>query len=330
MEYSGYLPPYTRTDKMIDLVGQISEIIGSISVIGNMHSNPQLRRENQIKTIHASLAIENNTLSLGQVTDIVNGKRVLGAPQEIQEVKNAYEAYELLLTFNPYSIEDLLRAHGILMNSLTSEAGVFRSSGVGVFAGKQLVHMAPPANLVPKQIFDLFHWTEGATLHPLIKSCVFHYEFEFIHPFTDGNGRMGRMWQTLILYQWKKLFAWLPAETLIKERQQEYYNVLGEADKDAESTKFIEYMLNVILDALREVQQHETPDTYAMPHKVKKLLGVLGNEPLSATKLMEKLGLSRRATLQQSYLAPALKLGLIEMTVPDKPRSRNQKYRYKL
>lgn len=153
-------------------------------------------------------------MSLNQVTDIINGKRILGAPDEIREVKNAFEAYNKLLELNPYSVNDMLFAHKVLMNELTKEAGTFRSGGVGVFAGKQLVHMAPPANQVPHLMKDLVDWAKKAEVHPLIKSCVFHYEFEFIYPFADGNGRMGRMWQTLLLNKWKSLFGWLPIETL--------------------------------------------------------------------------------------------------------------------
>jgi len=328
MKYSGYMPPYKINDRIIDLVAQISELVGTISVTGSMNANPQLRRENRIKTIQASLAIENNTLTIDQVTDIINGKRVLGAPGEIKEVKNAYEAYEHLLDLNPYSIDDLLSAHKILMTELTKEAGRLRSAGVGIFAGETLIHMAPPADLVPQQIFDLLHWVETATAHPLIKSSVFHYEFEFIHPFMDGNGRMGRMWQTLLLYQWKKLFAWLPIETLIKERQEEYYNVLSTADKASEATPFIEFILVTILDAIKEIASTDQVNDQATD-QVKKLLAALGDDTLSAAVLMNKIGLKHKATFRENYLNPALEMELIEMTVPDKPRSNRQKYRRK-
>jgi Fic family protein len=173
---------------------------------------PRLRRENRIRTIHSSLAIEQNTLSLEQVTAILDGKRVLGNPNEIREVQNAYDAYEMMLKLNPASVEDLLTAHRLMMNGLVPENGRFRSSGVGVFDGTALVHMAPPARLVPEHIQNLFEWYQKSGLHPLIKSAVFHYEFEFIHPFSDGNCRMGRMWHSLHLGQWKELFFWLPVE----------------------------------------------------------------------------------------------------------------------
>jgi len=285
-----------------------------------------LRRDNQIRSIHSSLAIENNSLSLGQVTDIINGKRVLGALNEIREVKNAFEAYNLLLTFNPFSIEDMLKAHKVLMADLTKEAGLFRSGRVGVFAGERLVHMAPLARVVPKLMSNLIHWTKTTDLHPLIKSCVFHYEFEFIHPFADGNGRIGLMWQTLLLSRWKPVFAWLPVETLIRERQQEYYDVLAVADKAANSTAFVEFMLRAIRDALSELLRTEQVREQ-VTEQVERLLTALGSETLSAKELLERLGLKHRPTFSNNYLRPALELGLIEMTVPDKPNSSKQRYR---
>lgn len=327
MSSSSYKPPYAITDKTVNLVSKITEMVTTIKVNDELNSNPRLRRDNRVKTIHASLAIENNTLSLEQMTDIINGQRVLGAPSEICEVKNAFEAYEKLLGMNPYSIDDLLYAHKILMTSLTKQAGTFRNGGVGVFAGEDLVHMAPPAMHVPQLISDLFTWVENANdVHPLIKSSVFHYEFEFIHPFADGNGRMGRMWQTLLLYQWNSLFGWLPIETLIKERQEEYYKVLGECDKAAGSDKFIEFSLQAIHDALEELSETEQVSVQ-VTEQVEKLMKVIGNEALSTKELMELLGMRHRPTFMENYLKPALQLGFIEMTIPDKPKSSKQKYK---
>jgi Uncharacterized conserved protein len=326
MSEKGYVPPYTITDKTVNLISAITEIITKITINDDMSNNPRLRRDNRIRTIHASLAIENNSLSLNQVTDIINGKRILGAPDEICEVKNAFEAYNRLLEMNPYSIKDMLRAHKMLMNELTKEAGTFRSGGVGVFAGEQLVHMAPPANQVPHLIKELIDWAKKAEVHPLIKSCVFHYEFEFIHPFADGNGRMGRMWQTLLLYKWKSLFGWLPIETLIRERQDEYYKVLGECDHSADSGKFIEFLLKTIYDALGEIADTEQVREQVI-EQVERLLEVIGNKEYSTKELMELLGLKHRPTFRDNYLLPALRLGLIEMTVPDKPNSSRQRYR---
>ncbi|MEG0933903.1 MAG: Fic family protein [Lachnospiraceae bacterium] len=326
MSEKGYIPPYTISDKTVNLISAITEIITKITINDNMSNNPRLRRDNRIRTIHASLAIENNSLSLNQVTDIINGKRILGAPDEICEVKNAFEAYNKLLDLNPYSVKDMLLAHKVLMNELTKEAGTFRSGGVGVFAGQQLVHMAPPANQVPPLIKELVDWSKKAEVHPLIKSCVFHYEFEFIHPFADGNGRMGRMWQTLLLYKWKSLFGWLPIETLIRERQEEYYKVLEESDYSADSGKFVEFLLTTIYDTLSEIVETEQVNGQ-VSEQVEKLLEVIDDKEYSTREMMELLGLKHRPSFRNNYLLPALELGYVEMTIPDKPNSSKQKYK---
>ncbi len=320
-------PPYTLTDKIVKLCIDISEIIVNISTAYQLNVNPKLRRENRVKTIQASLAIENNTLSLEQVTDIINGKRVLGSPGEIKEVKNAFEAYDNILKMDPYSINDMLQTHKILMQDLTKENGIFRNRGVGIFAGDRLVHMAPPAELVHGQISDLIQWVkESRDVHFLIKSCVFHYEFEFIHPFVDGNGRMGRMWQTLLLYQWNQVFGWLPIETLIKERQEAYYAVLGECDQRADSGLFVEFMLEAIYDSINELLKTEQVSEQ-VTDQVQRLLNVLQNDVLSTKEMMEKLELKHRPTFRDNYLLPALQLRLVEMIIPDKPNSSKQKYK---
>lgn len=321
-----YNPPYTITNKIVDLIAGISELIGHITVTSGLNNNPKLRRANRIKTIQASLAIENNTLTVEQITALLNGKRILGTPAEIKEVKNAYVVYEQLLTFNPYSVSDLLKAHGILMADLVKNAGYFRTGCVGVFKGRQVVHMAPPAEFVPEHIGNLINWYQKSTAHPLIKSAVFHYEFEFIHPFADGNGRMGRLWHTLLLAEWKEILAWIPVETLVKERQEEYYDALGKADKEADSTVFVEFMLTALRDALKEIPPTDQ-DGDQETDQVKNLLQVLANDTLTAAELMERLSLKHRPTFRNNYLKPALAKGLIEMTVPDKPNSKNQKYR---
>lgn len=249
---SSYNPPFHVTDKMTSLIAEISEQVGRITVLQEGTANPRLRRENRIRTIHSSLAIEHNSLSLEQVTAILNGKRILGNPNEIKEVRNAYEAYELMLQLDPASVDDLLAAHKLMMNGLVPENGKFRSGGVGVFDGNVLIHMAPPAEFVPEHIHNLFAWYQKSELHPLIKSAVFHYEFEFIHPFADGNGRIGRMWHSLLLGKWKELFFWLPIEELIQSRQKAYYNALGAADRQADSAVFVELMLEIIKDTLGE------------------------------------------------------------------------------
>ena len=320
------------TDRITNLVAEISEQIGRIRVLSHGNLNPHLRKENRIRTIHSSLAIEHNSLSLEQVTAIVDGRHILGNPNEIREVKNAYDAYEMMLSLNPYSVKDLLKAHRMMMEELIPENGKFRSGGVGVFDGNVVVHMAPPARLVPGEIDELFAWYRSSEIHPLIRSAIFHYEFEFIHPFADGNGRMGRMWHSLLLGKWNELFYWLPIEELIRSRQQEYYEALGKSDKEADSSAFVELMLEIILDTLKEttvVGKAEKDGTDKLSPSVQKLLDAMGDEELSAAEIMDRLGLSHRPTFRTNYLNPALDQGLIEMTIPDKPSSRNQKYRKK-
>ncbi len=249
---NSYKPPFHMTEKISSLS---KEICDDVKRIGTIPQN--LRRENRIRTIHSSLAIEQNPLSLKQVTAILDGKHILANPIEIKEVKNASEAYKLMTELNPASVEDLLLAHKLMMNGLIPENGRFRTCGVGVFAGETLIHMAPPAEFVPQHIHNLFEWYQKSELHSLIKSAVFHYEFEFIHPFRDGNGRMGRMWHSILLGNWKELFFWLPIEELILSRQQEYYDALGVSDKITDSSGFVELMLEIIQDSLRGVHATE-------------------------------------------------------------------------
>ena len=300
-----YNPPYTITNKIVALIAEISELIGHITVTSGLNNNPKLRRANRIKTIQASLAIENNTLTVEQITALLNGKRILGTPAEIKEVKNAYEVYEQLLTFNPFSVSDLLKAHSILMADLVKNAGYFRTGGVGVFKGSRVVHMAPPAEFVPEHIANLLSWYQQSTAHPLVKSAVFHYEFEFIHPFADGNGRMGRLWHTLLLAAWKEILAWIPVETLVKKRQEEYYEALGKADKEADSTVFAEFMLTALRDALKEIPVTD-PVGDPVTDPVAKLLAVLADKELSISELMQLLNLKHKPTFRNNYLKPAL------------------------
>ena len=294
-----YTPPFKITSKIIELISNISEKIGEINYLQNTPSHIRLRKENRIKTIHSSLAIENNSLSLKQITAIINGKQVLGNPNEIQEVKNSIQAYDLLLSLNPYNEKDLLKAHKLMMQDLVERNGKYRTDGVGIFDGEKVVHMAPPADRVPELMFDLFEWLKTSDVHPLIKSCVFHYEFEFIHPFQDGNGRIGRLWQTVILKEWKEIFAWLPVETLIKENQKEYYSVLGASDSAADSTKFIVFMLSLILNTIEEIIETEKKVTEKVSVKVtanqKKIIDAIKNNPfVTQEELANIVGIARK------------------------------------
>ncbi len=258
-----YIPPFTMTEEITNLVIEIGEQVGAVVTYDALRANPKLRRAGRIRSIYSSLAIEQNTLTLEQVTDVIDGKTVLGPPQEIREVRNAYEAYERVSALDPYNIKNLLLAHKIMMEGLVKEAGRFRSGNVGVYAGKQLIHAGTPANYVPELMKQLFDWLKKSKLHPLVKSCIFHYEFEFIHPFADGNGRTGRLWQSLILQKWKMFFAWMPIESLIYEKQKDYYKALNTSNKAGESTPFVTFMLEVIRDALKAVVESQNKLTEA-------------------------------------------------------------------
>ena len=250
-----YRPPFIITNKILSFVSSISEKIGRITATGNLESKPYLRRNNRIKSIHSSLKIEANSLSLAQVRDVINGKIVLGEQKEIQEVKNAYAAYEKISEIDPYSIKDLKKFHGIMTKYVVDESGTFRQGEEGVFNGDQCIFMAPPARFVPQLMDDLFNWMgeEKNSIHPLILSSVFHYEFVFIHPFSDGNGRMARLWHTAILYRWKPVFEYIPIESQIEKFQEEYYEAIAQCHVDGVSTHFIEFMLSQIDRILDEI-----------------------------------------------------------------------------
>ena len=317
-----YQPPYEITPSILTLVAEIAEAVGRFTAMGEKSLTTKLRRENRLRSIQASLAIENNTLTLEEVTAVLNGRRVAGTAKEIQEVKNAFNAYELLEGWNPTSLDDLLSAHKLMMADLVDEAGHFRSGSVGVFKGEQLVHMAPPAKRVPFLMGDLMTWLATTKEHPVVASSLFHYEFEFIHPFSDGNGRMGRLWQTVILKTWKPLLAYLPVETVIKRNQSAYYSALAQADKEAEATAFVEFMLQSLLKSLNSDQVSDQ-----VTDQVKQVIKALSKGPLSAGDLMITLGLSHRPTFRKNYLNPALEGGWVERTEPDSPKSPTQKYR---
>lgn len=246
-------PPFEITNQMIDYVAEIAELLGKLNVTDPLSSNPTLRRSNRIRTIHGSLAIEQNTLSLEQVTAVLNGKHVLAPPKDIAEVKNAYEIYERLDELDPYSVDDLLTAHGIMTRGLVEESGMFRTRPVGVVDSEgHVLHFGTLPQYVPDLVMELLEWAKTSEVHMLIRSCVFHYELELIHPFADGNGRVGRLWHTLLLSKWNPAFAWLPVESIIHDRQQEYYEAINASNDAGESTVFIEFILSAIKASLIE------------------------------------------------------------------------------
>ena len=246
-------PPFEITNQMIDYIAEIAELVGNLNVTNRLTANPTLRRSNRIRTIHGSLAIEQNTLSLEQVTAVLNGKRVLAPPKDIAEVKNAYEIYERLDELDPYSVDDLLIAHGIMTRGLVEESGMFRTRPVGVVDSEgHVLHFGTLPQYVPDLVMELLEWAKTSEVHMLIRSCVFHYELELIHPFADGNGRVGRLWHTLLLSKWNPVFAWLPVESIIHDRQQEYYDAINTSNDAGESTVFIEFMLSAIKASLIE------------------------------------------------------------------------------
>ena len=246
-------PPFEINERIMADVIEIAELVGRVSVTDKISMNPTLRRTNRIQTIYSSLAIEQNTLDIEQVTAVLSGKRVIAPPKDIAEVQNAYEIYDNMDKLNPYSIDDLLKAHRVMERGLLNEAGEFRSRPVGVADSEgNILHFGTLPQYVPKLVQELLEWTEKSEIHLLIKSCVFHYEFELIHPFADGNGRMGRLWHTLLLSKWNPIFAWLPIESIIHDNQSEYYNAINVSNNNGNSTVFIEFMLSVIKQALQE------------------------------------------------------------------------------
>lgn len=290
-------PPFEITNQMIDYVAEIAELVGNLNVTNRLTANPTLRRINRIRTIHGSLAIEQNTLSLEQVTAVLKGKRVLAPPKDIAEVKNAYEIYERLDELDPYSVDDLLTAHGIMTRGLVEESGMFRTRPVGVVDSEgHVLHFGTLPQYVPDLVMELLEWTKTSEVHMLIRSCVFHYELELIHPFADGNGRVGRLWHTLLLSKWNPVFAWLPVESIIHDRQQEYYDAINASNDAGESTPFIGFMLSAIKASLIEainlndemsdgkidkttlrwnkIQEYLQTHDYIMNADVRKLCGV--------------------------------------------------------
>lgn len=326
---SGYEPPYQITNKMLCYVSSISEKIGRITEHNNLETKPHLRRNNKIKSVHSSLRIEANSLSLNEVKDVINGRVVLGSAKEIQEVKNAYEAYEEISEIEPCNLNDLKRLHGIMKKYIVNESGTFRCGEEGVFNGDTCIFMAPPAMFVPEQMRELFEWMKEnqKKVHPLILSAVFHYEFVFIHPFSDGNGRMARLWHTAILAKWKPIFEYIPIESQIEKFQDRYYQAIADCHVDGNSNRFIEFMLEQIDIILDEIKVQSRLADESQSEYVKRLLSVMEYDvPYTAKVILELLGLKSKETLRKNYLNPAIEQGLVVMTLPDKPQSRNQRY----
>lgn len=324
-----YILPFEMTDLMLKYISSIMKKIGKLDHYKNLNKMPILRRNNRIHSIHSSLAIEDNSLSFHQVKDVIDGKTVIGNKKDIQEVKNAYKAYEMIKKVNPYSIKDLKKTHEIMTFLIIDEAGEFRKGEEGVFDGDICIHVCPKPEMIHPLMNQLFDWMKKNkdTLHPLILSSVFHYEFVFIHPFSDGNGRMARLWQNILLANWEEIFEYVPIESQIKKYQNEYYKAISDSNINGNSTEFIIFMLEMIDNVLEDLIKNTTKETNQISPYVKKMLDVMEEgSALSAKDIMQKLGMKSRISFREHYLKPALKNGLVKMTYPNKPTSKNQTY----
>jgi Fic family protein len=305
-----YTPPFTITTKIIDLISQISLHIGKLEAIDSKVALPMLRKVNQIRTITGTLQIEGNTLDEERITALIEGKRVLGKVDEIAEANGAIALYKEIESLNYKDQNHLLQSHKILMRELLTKAGNYRTSDVGVGGKDGVVHVAPPSNNIPQLMNSLFNWLESTKEHPLIVSSVFHYEFEFIHPFIDGNGRMGRFWQSLILYHWNQYFSIIPIESIIRDKQHEYYKVLEICGSEGESTVFIEFMLESILEAINKVGNKVGNEVGNLTDNQKLILEQIKlNNKISATKLADAVGISKRKI--EENLAKLKSMGIL-------------------
>lgn len=324
-----YQPPFAITNEMVSLISRVSEKLGRISNYRTFETKPHLRRNNRIRSIHSSLAIEANSLSLDAVRGVIDGKVVIGPQKEIQEVKNAYRAYNEIGRIDPFSLDELKRLHGIMTYLTVEESGAFRRGEEGVFDGDRCIFMAPPARRVSGLMQDLFCWMKQAKtdVHPLILSSVFHYEFVFIHPFADGNGRMARLWQTCLLSKWNPIFQYLPIESRIHAFQSEYYDAIAKCHTEGRSDTFIAFMLEKIDETLDLALEQTGSANAQLTEYAQKLLDVMEYDvPYTANRLMEMLHLRSKETFRKHYMNPALAVGAIVMSIPDKPTSRNQTY----
>jgi Fic family protein len=327
---NNYVTPFTITNSMLERVSSIMKKIGKLENYKDLNKMPILKRNNRIKSIHSSLAIEANSLSLNEVKDIIDGKLVIGPEKEIQEVKNAYNAYLKIKDVNPFSIDDLKSVHGVMTYLTVEESGKFRKGNEGVFdENGNCIHMCPPPEQVDNLMKQLFDWMKNnkENIHPLIMSSIFHYEFVFIHPFSDGNGRMARLWQNVILSNWESIFEYIPIESQIIKYQDEYYNSIKECNLNGESTIFIEFMLKMIDEVMDDLMSSVSIQLNHVSMYVKKLIDVM--EPgvqYKSSELMNLLSMKSRISFRDNYLNPAIDNGLIKMSLPDSPTSKNQTY----
>lgn len=324
-----YIPPFSISNRMLELVSEISEKVGRINSHKAPEAKPQLRKNNRIRSIHSSLKIEANSLSLNEVRDVINGRTVIGDRKEIQEVKNAYKAYEMIEKIDSLSIDDLKKVHGIMTQFTVDESGIFRTGAEGVFSGDKCIFVCPPSDMINELMTNLFSWMKRCEgkVHPLIMSAVFHYEFVFIHPFSDGNGRMARLWHTLILYKWRSIFEFIPLESRIEKYQQKYYEAIAACHKNGSSDVFIEFMLGLIDQELEEVIREVSREGAGSSQYVKRMLEKMEYDvPYTSNEILALLGLRSKETLRRNYLNPAIEEGFVRMTIPDKPNSKNQRY----
>ncbi len=293
---SSYKPPYTITSKILKTVSDIIELVSELNHVKKELSAPKLRKKNRIKSITGTLQIEGNSLNEEKVTNVINGKTVLGTLREIGEVKGAIEAYDYLEKYNYKKEKDLLLAHKFLLQNILNNAGNYRCSNVGIGGKDSITHVAPPPNIVPQLMSDLLEWLKNTDEHLIVTSCVFHYEFEFIHPFNDGNGRVGRLWQSVILNQYKNIFSAIPIESVVRENQENYYKALEEAGSIGESTPFIEYMLEIILKTLKNVKKDNVPKNVPKNVPLKRLDKIVNiikkDNNITLLELANKLGVT--------------------------------------
>jgi Fic family protein len=331
-------PPYTITEKAADYLAKIVETVTRLEFGTGFKRDIKLHRENRVRTIYSSLAIEGNSLSLGEVTAVIEGKVVAGKQAEIKEVKNAYETYDEIMTFDPYKIEDFLKAHKLMTQGLVKESGKFRSGDVGVFDGDVAVHIGARPQFVPQLMDDLFSWAKASELHPVLKSAILHYEIETIHPFADGNGRMGRLWHTLLLVKWNEIFAWIPMESVLYQNRPQYYQAIQDARKADDSGVFIEFTLSALYDIIKLQEKHQ--DKHQVEHQDEHqveladtqlvILKSLEGKALSRKEIFSIMDMSGDSRAYKRHIEPLLAESFIEMTVPGKPNSRMQRYRLTL